>query len=60
MPDPSEPQKLTRSQERFLEAPQLVQEIVRDCIKEERPLMHMKHRPEIHQKLTAIVKRHIS
>ena len=50
----------TRSQQRFLDASEDVQKLVRDFIREERPVMHMLRRPDIHQKLLAIVKKHIS
>lgn len=50
----------TRSQSRFLEAPELVQNLVREFIQLERPVMHMLRRPDIHQKLLAIVKKHVS
>jgi len=56
-PDPG---KYTRSQQLFLDAPEEYQKLVRDVLKEEREVMHMGTRPEIHQKIVNIVRRHIA
>jgi hypothetical protein len=55
-----EEQNLTRSQKRFLQAPEEVQKLLRDILKEEREVMHLLRRPEIHQKIVNLVRRHIS
>ena len=47
----------TRSQQEFKKAPEPIQELVKAVMKEERPVMHMRHRPNIHQKLLDHIKR---
>ena len=56
-PDPG---KYTRSQQLFLDAPEGFQKLVRDILKEEREVMHLLRRPEIHQKIVNLVRRHIA
>jgi hypothetical protein len=61
MSDPlPEEQNLTRSQKLFLQAPDEIQKLLRDILKEEREVMHMIKRPEIHQKIVNLVRRHIA
>ncbi|MDF1659334.1 MAG: hypothetical protein P1U58_17085 [Verrucomicrobiales bacterium] len=60
MPEETDKIEYTRSQKRFMEAPEMVQNLVREFIQQERPVMHMLRRPDIHQKLLAIVKKHVS
>ena len=58
VPDMSEPtRKLTRAQEIFKAASQEYQTLIRDILKDERDVMYMKTRPEIHQKIYTHVKR---
>jgi len=57
IPDPSQ---YTRSQQLFLAAPEEYQKLVRDILKEEREVMHLLRRPEIHQKIVTLVRRHIA
>jgi hypothetical protein len=52
--------KYTRSQQLFLDAPEEYQKLVRDILKEEREVMHLLRRPEIHQKIVNLVRRHIA
>jgi hypothetical protein len=59
-PHTPDPGKYTRSQQLFLNAPEEYQKLVRDILKEEREVMHMLKRPEIHQKIVNLVRRHIS
>jgi hypothetical protein len=59
-PPTPDPGKYTRSQQLFLDAPEEYQKLVRDILKEEREVMHMPKRPEIHQKIVNLVRRHIS
>ena len=56
-PDPG---KYTRSQQLFLDAPEEYQKLVRDILREEREVMHLLRRPEIHQKIVNLVRRHIA
>ena len=56
-PDPG---KYTRSQQLFLDAPEEYQKLVRDILKEEREVIHMLRRPEIHQKIVNLVRHHIA
>jgi hypothetical protein len=59
--DPTpDPGKYTRSQQLFLDAPEEYQKLVRDILKEEREVMHLLRRPEIHQKIVNLVRRHIA
>jgi hypothetical protein len=61
MPDTlPEEQNLTRSQKLFLQSPEEIQKLLRDILKEEREVMHMLKRPEIHQKIVNLVRRHIA
>ena len=56
-PDPGQ---YTRSQQLFLDAPEEYQKLARDILKEEREVMHLLRRPEIHQKIVNLVRRHIA
>lgn len=56
----SDPGKYTRSQQLFLDAPEEYQKLVRDILREEREVMHLLRRPEIHQKIVNLVRRHIA
>ena len=49
--------KLTRAQEIFKSATPEYQSLIRDILKEERDVMYMKRRNEIHQRLYEHVKR---
>lgn len=61
MSDPApETKNYTRSQQIFLAAPEEIQKLARDILKEEREVMHLLRRPEIHQKIVHLVRRHIS
>ncbi len=50
-------QKLTRAQEIFKNARSEYQNLIRDILKDERDLMHLRRRPEIHQKIYDHIKR---
>ena len=52
--------KYTRSQQLFLAAQEEHQKLVRDILREEREVMHLLRRPEIHQKIVNLVRRHIA
>ena len=54
---PEQTKKLTRAQEIFKAAPQDYQTLVRDILKEEREVMHLKRRSDIHTRLYEHVKR---
>jgi hypothetical protein len=56
----SETKNYTRSQKLFLDAPEEYQKLVRDILREEREVMHLLRRPEIHQKIVNLVRRHIA
>ncbi len=56
-PDPG---KYTRSQQLFLDAPEEYQKLVRDILREEREVMHLLRRPQIHQQIVNLVRRHIA
>jgi len=63
MPDSNatpDPGKYTRSQQLFLDAPEEYRNLVRDILREEREVMHLLRRPEIHQKIVNLVRRHIA
>ena len=47
----------TRAQELFKGAPSEYQVLIRDCLKEERDVMHLKRRSDIHQRLLDHIKR---
>ncbi|GAC1467429.1 MAG: hypothetical protein PVSMB11_03010 [Desulfuromonadaceae bacterium] len=49
--------KLTRAQELFKSASPEYQALIRDILKEERDVMHLKRRSDIHQRLYEHVKR---
>jgi len=49
--------KLTRAQELFKSAPPEYQTLIRDILKEERDVMHLQRRSDIHQRLYEHVKR---
>lgn len=58
VPDTETPlKKLTRAQEIFKAAPQEYQMLIRDILKEERDVMHLKRRSDIHTRLYEHVKR---
>lgn len=58
---PSEqPREQTRSQQAFIKAAEPIQQLVRDVLREEREVMHLKRRAEIHQKILDHVKQRIS
>jgi len=49
--------KLTRAQELFKSSSPEYQTLIRDVLKEERDVMHLKRRSDIHQRLYEHVKR---
>lgn len=49
--------KATRAQELFKSANPLCQALIRDCLREERDVMHLKRRSDIHQRIYEHVKR---
>jgi hypothetical protein len=49
----------TRSQQEFVKAPESIQQLIRAVLREERDVMHLKRRPEIHQKILDHVKQRI-
>lgn len=56
--DTTEPaKKLTRAQEIFKGAPAEYQNLIREVLKEERDVMHLKRRSDIHTRLYDHVKR---
>lgn len=59
MVDPSDVNKtkLTLAQEIFKNIKTEYQILIRDILKDERDLMHLKRRPEIHQKIYDHIKR---
>jgi hypothetical protein len=60
MPDRNdESRDQTRSQQEFVKAPEPIQQLVRAVLREEREVMHLKRRPEIHQKILDHVKQRI-
>lgn len=59
-PPPSEIPQYTRSQRLFLDAAEEHKKLVRDILVEEREVMHLLRRPEIHQKIAGLVRTHIS
>lgn len=56
MPDSNQTEELTRSQKAFAEAPEPIQRLIRQVLSEERQVMHLKTRPEIHKKILEHVK----
>ena len=49
----------TRSQQEFVKSPEQIQQLVRAVLRDERDVMHLKRRPEIHQKILDHVKQRI-
>jgi hypothetical protein len=60
MPEATPPRPLnrTKSMQTYLNATPVVQKIIKDCLKEERQVMNMIRREDIHVKLVNIVKAH--
>ena len=52
-----QPKKLTTAQELFKNASPEYQALIRDVLKEEREVMHLRRRNDIHQKIYEHVKR---
>jgi hypothetical protein len=52
-----ESRKLSRAQEIFKSAKPDYQELIREILKVERDVMHLKRRPEVHQRIFDHVKR---
>ena len=50
-------QKLTQAQEIFKKAKPEYQELLRDILRVERDVMHLRRRPEVHQRIYDHVKR---
>ncbi len=60
MPEINEkPREQIRSQQEFVKAPEPIQQLVRAVLREEREVMHLKRRSEIHQKILDHVKQRI-
>jgi hypothetical protein len=60
MPEQNEPpREQTRSQQAFIHAAEPIQQLVRAVLREERDVMHLKRRPEIHHKILDHVKQRI-
>ena len=59
MSEPSDatPKGLTRAQEIFKSAKPEYRELIRDILKEERDVMHLKRRNDIHQRLYDHIRR---
>lgn len=55
---PPRPLNRTKSMQTYLNAPPVVQKIIKDCLKEERQVMNMIRREDIHVKLVNIVRAH--
>jgi hypothetical protein len=55
-PNPAPPENLTLSQKKFVEASEHVQRLIRQVLGEERQVMHLATRPNIHQKILDQVK----
>jgi hypothetical protein len=57
-PSPTPNSELTRSQKKFLEAPEQIQRLIRQVLGEERQVMHLSNRvgSGIHQKILDQVK----
>lgn len=53
------PREQTRSQHAFIKAAEPIQQLIRAVLREERDVMHLKRRPEIHQKILDHVKQRI-
>lgn len=53
------PREQTRSQQAFIQAAEPIQQLVRAVLRDERDVMHLKRRPEIHQKILDHVKQRI-
>ena len=49
--------KLTRSQEAFVAAPRELQDLMKSVLAEEREVMHLRRRADIHQSILEHVKR---
>jgi hypothetical protein len=60
MPEAPAPRPLnrTKSMQTYLNATPVVQKIIKDCLKEERQVMNMVRREDIHVKLVNIVRAH--
>ena len=57
-PSPTTPEELTRSQKKFVGAPEPIQRLIRQILSEERQTMHLANRvgAAIHQKILDQVK----
>jgi predicted small metal-binding protein len=58
-PDTSSTAPLTRAQQLFRDAPQEQRELLRQILKHERDVMHLRRRSEIHQRIVDEVKAQI-
>lgn len=47
----------TKSREEFMKAPEEIRELIKAVLQEERQVMHMKTRPDIHKNILQHVKR---
>ena len=47
----------TRSREEFMKAPEEIRELIKSVLQEERQVMHMRTRPDIHKNILQHVKR---
>ena len=57
MPEATPPAGETRSRAKFASAPPEIQELVKAVLSEERQVMHMRTRPDIHKNILTHVKR---
>lgn len=60
MTAPKETSGETRSREEFMKAPEEIRELVKAVLQEERQVMHMRTRPDIHKNILQHVKRLVS
>jgi hypothetical protein len=57
MSEPLPPPGETRSREEFQKAPEEIRELIKSVLQEERQVMHMRTRPDIHKNILSHVKR---
>jgi hypothetical protein len=57
MTDPQTAPGETRSREEFQKAPEEIRELIKSVLQEERQVMHMRTRPDIHKNILQHVKR---
>lgn len=57
MPEPSKAPAQAKSREEFTKAPEEIQLLIKAVLQEERQVMHLKTRPEIHKNILQHVKK---